>query len=68
MSRTSPRRTLEAIDTQPIALVVALAGSDLECSTAKQALSKSVEPPSNYATFLSHAREVGVVIEKAAAP
>jgi hypothetical protein len=68
MSRTSLRRTLEAIDTQPIALVVALAGSDLERSIAKQALSKSIELPSNDATFLSHAREVGAVIEKAAAP
>ena len=44
MSRTSLRRTLEAVDTQPIVLVVVLAGSNLERSIAKQVQSKA----SNY--------------------
>jgi hypothetical protein len=68
MSRTSQRRTLEAIETQAIALIVALAESDLKRSVAKQAQSKSIELPGNYAIFLSHAREAGALVEKAAAP
>jgi hypothetical protein len=67
MSRTSLRRTLEALSTQPIALVVALAGSNLERSIAKQAQSKSIELPSSHAIFLSYGREVGALIEKATA-
>jgi hypothetical protein len=41
MSRTSLRRILKAIDTQAIAVVVALAGSDLERSIGKRAQSKA---------------------------
>jgi hypothetical protein len=42
-------------------------GSDLERSVTKQAQSKSIELPGSHAIFLSHAREVGALIEKAAA-
>jgi hypothetical protein len=45
MLRRSPRRTLEAIVTQAVALIVALAGSDLKRSVTKQAQSKSIELP-----------------------
>ena len=41
--RRSPRRPLEAIVTQAVALIVALAGSDLKRSVTKQAQSKSIE-------------------------
>src|SRR5262249_5248184 len=67
MFRRSPRCTLEAIDTQSITLVAPVAGSYLERSTAKQAQSKGIEVPSSHAICLSRAREVGVLIEKAAA-
>ena len=43
MLRRSPRRTLKAIITQAVALIVALAGSDLKRSVTKQAQSKSIE-------------------------
>jgi len=58
MLRRSPRRTLEAIVTQAIALIVALAGSDLKRSVTKRAQSKSIELPGSHDIFLSHAREV----------
>ena len=59
MLRRSPRRTLKAIITQAVALVVALAGSDLKRSVTKQAQSKSIElPGSRHDISLSHAREV----------
>jgi hypothetical protein len=57
---------LKAIDTQPLTLAP-LAGSYLERSTAKQAQSKIIELPSSHALFLLHAREVGALIEEAAA-
>jgi hypothetical protein len=59
MLRRSPRRTLEAIVAQAVALIVALAGSDLKRSVTKQAQSKSIElPGSRHDISLSHAREV----------
>jgi hypothetical protein len=59
MLRRSPRRTLEAIVTQAVALIVALAGSDLKRSVTKQAQSKSIElPGSRHDISLSHARKV----------
>jgi hypothetical protein len=49
----------QAIITQAVALVVALAGSDLKRSVTKQAQSKSIElPGSRHDISLSHAREV----------
>ena len=38
MLRRSPRRTLKAIITQAVALIVALAGSDLKRSVTKRAV------------------------------
>ena len=43
MFRRSPRRTFKAVVTQANATIVALAGSDLNRSVAKQAQSKSIE-------------------------
>jgi hypothetical protein len=43
MLRRSSRRTLKAIITQSVALIVALAGSDLKRSVTKQAQSESIE-------------------------
>src|SRR6516162_7023954 len=43
MLRRSPRRTLKAIITQAVALIVALAGSDLKRSVTKRAQPKSIE-------------------------
>jgi hypothetical protein len=57
MLRRSPRRTLKAIITKTVALIVALAGSDLKRSVTKQA-PKSVELLGGHDIFLSHAREV----------
>jgi hypothetical protein len=74
MLRRSPRRTLEAIVTQAVALIVALAGSDLKRSVTKQAQSKSIELLGSHDIFLSNAREVAAfsrarwqLIKKAAA-
>jgi hypothetical protein len=53
----SPRSTLKAIITQAVALIVALAGSDLKRSVTKQAQSKSIELLGSHDIFLSHARE-----------
>jgi hypothetical protein len=64
MFRASQRRTLEAIATQAITPNVPLAKSDLKRSIAQ---SKSIELPSSHVIFLLHAREVGTLIEKAAA-
>jgi hypothetical protein len=51
----SPRRTPEAIVTQAIALIIALAGSDLKRSRAKQTQStKNTELPGSHDIFLSH--------------
>jgi hypothetical protein len=61
MFRPSPHRTLEAIDTQAIILIVPLGGPDLKRSIAQ---SKNIELPSSHAL---HARKVGALIEKAAA-
>jgi hypothetical protein len=55
MFHRSPRRTLEAIVTQAVALIVALAGSDLKLSVTKQGQSKSIELLANH--DLPHARE-----------
>jgi hypothetical protein len=57
MLRRSPRRTLKAIITQAVALIVALAGSDLKRSVTKRAQSKSIELLGND-IFLSDARAV----------
>jgi hypothetical protein len=57
MLRRSPRRTLEAIVTQAIALIVALGGSNFKRFLTKQAQSKSIElPGSPYDISLSYAR------------
>jgi hypothetical protein len=64
MFRASQRLTLEAIDTRAITPIVPLARFDLKRSIAQ---SKSIELPSSHAIFLLHAREVGALIEKAAA-
>jgi hypothetical protein len=59
MLRRSPRRTLEAIVTQAVALIEALAGFDLKRCVTKQAQSKSIElPGSRHDISVSHAREV----------
>ena len=58
MLRRSPRRILEAIITQAVALIVALAGSDLKLSVTKQGQSKSIELPGRHDISLLHAREV----------
>ena len=58
MLRRSPRRTLKAIIIQVVALIVALAGSDLNLSVTKQGQSKSIELPGRHDIFLSHTREV----------
>ena len=58
MLRRSPRRTLEAIVTQAVALIVALAGSDLKRSVTKQAQSKNIELLGRHDIFLSHTRAV----------
>jgi hypothetical protein len=56
MLRRSPRRTLEAIVTQAIALIVALGGSNLKRSLTKQPQSKSIElPGSRYDISLLYA-------------
>ena len=75
MLRRSPRRTLEALVTQAVALIVALAGFDLKRSVTKPAQSKkhrtAGQPPhlaftrARGGNFL--AREVAVLIKKAAA-
>jgi K+-sensing histidine kinase KdpD len=49
------RRTLEAIVTPAITLIVALAASDLKRSVAKQAqLTKNTELQGSHDVFLSH--------------
>ena len=58
MLRRSPRRTLKAIITQAVALIVALAGSDLKRSVTKRAQPKSIELLGRHDIFLSHTREV----------
>jgi hypothetical protein len=58
MLRRSPRRTLGAIVTQAVVLIVALAGSDLNLSVTKQGQSKSIELPGRHDISLLHAREV----------
>ena len=60
-------RTLGAVFTRAITLIVPLAVSDLKRSIAKLAQSKSVELPSSHAILLLHAREMRALIEKAAA-
>jgi hypothetical protein len=45
MLRRSPRRTLEAIVTQAVALIVALGKTDLKRSATKQAQSKASNCP-----------------------
>jgi hypothetical protein len=75
MLRRSPRRTLRAIITQAVALIVALAGSDLKRFVTKQAQSKkhrTAGQPRHLSftharggSFL--AREVAALIKKAAA-
>jgi len=76
MLRRSACRTPEAIVTQAIALIVALAGSDLKRSLTKQAQSKSIQLPGSHDIFFSFtrarggsflAREVAALIKKAAA-
>jgi hypothetical protein len=58
MLRRSPRRTLEALVTQAVALIVALAGFDLKRSVTKPAQSKNIELPGSRHISLSRAREV----------
>jgi hypothetical protein len=59
MLRRSPRRTLEAIATQAVALIVALGGSNFKRSLTKQAQSKNIElPGSRHDISLSYARAV----------
>jgi hypothetical protein len=66
MLRRSPRRTLEAIVTQAIVLIVSLARSYLARSVTKQAQLKSIElPGSHNISFLLHTREVAALIKKA---
>jgi hypothetical protein len=48
MLRRSPRRTLEAIVTQAVALIVALGKTDLQRSATKQAQSKAFELPGSH--------------------
>jgi len=55
MLRRSPRRTLKAIITQAVALIVALAGSDLKRSVTKR---ESIELPGRHDISLLHAREM----------
>jgi len=47
----SPRRTLEAIVTQAIVVIVSLARSDLARSVTKLALLKSIELPGSHNIF-----------------
>ena len=54
MLRRSACRTPEAIVTQAIALIVALAGSDLKRSLTKQAQSKSIYLPGSHDIFFFH--------------
>ena len=67
MLRRSPRHTLEAIVTRAVALIAALGKTDLKRSATRQA--QSIELPGSHAarggSFL--AREVAVLIKKAAA-
>ena len=74
MLRRSPRRTLEAIVAQAVALIEALAGFDLKRCVTKQAQSNRTagQPPRHLCftrarggNFL--AREMAVLIKKAAA-
>jgi len=58
MLRRSPRRTLKAIITQAVALIVALACSDLKRSVTQRAQSKSIELLGSHDIFLSDARAV----------
>jgi len=60
MFHRSPRRTLEAIVTQAITLIVVLAASDLKRSVAKHAqLTENTELPGSHDIFfLSHAGAV----------
>ena len=76
MLRRSPRHTLEAIVTQAVALIVALAEFDLKRCVTKQAQSKkqrTAGQPSRHLSFTRArggnflAREMGVLIKKAAA-
>jgi hypothetical protein len=55
MLRRSPRRTLKANITQAVALIVALAGSDLKRSVTKR---ESIELPGSHNIFLSDTRAV----------
>jgi hypothetical protein len=57
MLRRSLRRTLEAIVTQAVALIVALPGFDPERDDEAGAI-KSIELPGSHDIFPSHAREV----------
>jgi hypothetical protein len=65
MLRRSPRRTLKAIITQAVALVVALAGSDLKRSVTKQAQSKSIELPGSRHDYEDDRRSFTVSRESA---
>jgi len=58
MLRRSPRRTLKAIITQAVALIVALACSDLKRSVTQRAQSKSIELLGSHDIFLPDARAV----------